>query len=118
MYHLRYILPPTKKNAKGEEMHYLYRVFIPDFGTDYSASNIGYPNDYLFHERHFRSGTGLHKGSLCAGATLPLFRSMRGPYIGNAYNRPVYYSSYGKNVPDPFSLLMGHAAPLQEFALL
>ena len=44
--------------------------------------------EHLFHFHRVQ-------GATCSGATLPLFRSMRGPYIGAAYNRPVFYSTYG-----------------------
>ena len=83
---------------------------------DYSANNLGNPNSYLFHEHHYRSGTGLKGGVNCAGQTLPLFRSMRGPYIGAAYNRPISYTSYGRAdaFPDPTAAIFGEIAPLQE----
>ena len=117
MYHLRFVTPPSQAHPKGKEEQYLFRAYIPDFGTDYSAGNLGNPNSYLFHEHHYRSGTGLKGGVDCSGRTLPLFRSLRGPYIGDKYNQPISYSSYGLNVPDPLSLLFGKLAPLQEFAV-
>ena len=41
MYHLRYVLPPSKAHPNGKTIPYLYRAYIPDFGTDYSAGNLG-----------------------------------------------------------------------------
>merc|ERR1712048_212197 len=61
MYHLRMVLPPSRAHPNGKEVPYLFRAFIPNFGTDYSASNLGNPNSYLFHESHFIDGTGLLK---------------------------------------------------------
>lgn len=115
MYHLRVVLPPSRAHPKGREVPYLYRAFIPNFGTDYSATNLGNPSSFLFKESHFGDATGLHKPSICSGATLPVFRSKHGAYLGKAANATQYYSTYGLGIPDPYSEMLGHHAPMQAF---
>eukprot|EP00927_Polykrikos_kofoidii_P055943 TRINITY_DN50125_c0_g1_i1.p1 TRINITY_DN50125_c0_g1~~TRINITY_DN50125_c0_g1_i1.p1 ORF type:complete len:1234 (+),score=177.22 TRINITY_DN50125_c0_g1_i1:63-3764(+) len=117
MYHLRMVLPPSRKHPKGKEVPYLYRAYISNFGTDYSASNLGNPNSYLFKESHYEHATGLLGGTTCGGKTLPVFRSKHGAYIGDAFNRPVFYSTYGLDVADPYAKELGFDAPMQAFPL-
>lgn len=114
IYHIRVVLPPSRAHPNGQEIPYLYRAYSPNFGTDYSTSNLGNPYSYQFFESHYGDMGSVHKPSTCSGATLPMWRSK-----GGAYFEPsaVYYSTYGQEPPvwDPFSAELGHKAPMQAY---
>ena len=48
MYHLRYVLPPSRAHPNGKDEQYLFRAYIPDFGT--GARSLSIDN----HARHVR----------------------------------------------------------------
>lgn len=121
IYNIRLQLPPTQQYPMGEEVPYLFRASIPNFGSSYANTNTGGLHSALFQESHYGEHVGLVPGENCRGlyVTLPIFR-VRGITDATPHMKPIHYSQYGVDgaYPDPYAeALLGIELPYNEFPL-
>eukprot|EP00732_Lithocolla_globosa_P001068 Lithocolla_globosa_v1_NODE_475_length_3955_cov_7.586410.p1 type:complete len:766 gc:universal NODE_475_length_3955_cov_7.586410:2511-214(-) len=105
IFNIRFVLPPSVEFPQGQEVPYLFKITIPEFGTTYSNTNTGSLYSAAFLESHFQDHAGLVPGVNCRGGsslTLPVFRSKNLSFLDDTLAHTLlYYSTYGLGVNDP-----------------